>query len=104
MTDNASRSAGGGHDAVAGVLLAAGEGSRLGRPKALVEVGGKRLIDRGVALLAEGGAAPVVAVTGAAVVSVPGVPGVIIVHNPGWRTGMGSSLAAGLAAVPAGCQ
>ncbi|MBO0771265.1 MAG: nucleotidyltransferase family protein, partial [Actinobacteria bacterium] len=63
-----------------------------------------RLIDRGVALLAEGGAAPVVAVTGAAVVSVPGVPGVITVHNPGWRTGMGSSLAAGLAAVPAGCQ
>jgi nicotine blue oxidoreductase len=83
------------------VLLAAGEGSRLGRPKALVEVGGMRLIDRGVALLAAGGASPVVAVTGA--VAVP-VAGVMTVHNPGWRTGMGSSLAAGLAAVPAGCQ
>ena len=101
MTDNAPRSAGGGHGAVAGVLLAAGEGSRLGRPKALVEVGGMRLIDRGVALLAAGGASPVVAVTGA--VAVP-VAGVMTVHNPGWRTGMGSSLAAGLAAVPAGCQ
>ena len=30
---------------VAGVLLAAGEGSRLGRPKALVEVGGQRHAD-----------------------------------------------------------
>ena len=39
-------------------------------------------------------------VTGA----VAGQPaGVITVHNPDWRTGMGSSLAAGLAAVPDGC-
>ena len=49
---------------VAGVLLAAGEGSGLGRPKALVEVGGRRLADRGVALLRAGGAGPVVLVAG----------------------------------------
>jgi CTP:molybdopterin cytidylyltransferase MocA len=83
---------------VAGVLLAAGEGSRLGRPKALVEVGGRRLADRGVALLRAGGAGPVVLVAGAAVVAVPGA---VVVHNPAWATGMGSSLAAGLAAVRA---
>ncbi|HTP17017.1 MAG TPA: NTP transferase domain-containing protein, partial [Streptosporangiaceae bacterium] len=29
---------------VAGILLAAGEGSRLGRPKALVEIGGQSLL------------------------------------------------------------
>lgn len=81
---------------VAGILLAAGEGSRLGRPKALVEIGGQRLADRGVALLRAGGTAPVIAVTGAAHAAIPGAR---VVHNPAWRTGMGSSLAAGLAAV-----
>lgn len=83
---------------VAGVLLAAGEGSRLGTPKALVRVAGIPLVERGVSLLREGGAAPVVVVTGAADVDVLGAIGV---HNPDWRTGMGSSLAAALAAVPA---
>src|SRR5262249_15100247 len=86
---------------VAGVLLAAGEGSRLGGPKALVEVAGTRLVDRGVALLRDGGAAPVVVVTGA--VDVP-LLGVITVHSPGWRSGMASSLAAGLGALPGSCS
>jgi CTP:molybdopterin cytidylyltransferase MocA len=86
---------------VAGILLAAGEGSRLGRPKALVEIGGEPLARRGVALLRDGGAAPVVVVSGAVAVDLPGVLGV---HNPDWRTGMGSSLAAGLGAVPDGCD
>lgn len=85
---------------IAGVLLAAGEGTRLGGPKALVEVAGTRLVDRGVALLREGGTAPVVVVTGA--VDVP-LLGAITVHNPDWRTGMASSLAAGLGAVPDSC-
>jgi nicotine blue oxidoreductase len=92
------------HPRVAGILLAAGEGSRLGRPKALVEIGGQRLADRGVAMLRSGGADPIVVVTGAAPVEPPGA---LAVHNPDWRTGMGSSLAAGLAALrslpPPGC-
>ena len=87
-------------DGVAGILLAAGQGSRLGQPKALVEIGGESLARRGVALLRRGGAAPVVVVTGAVAVDLPGV---LTVHNPDWRTGMGSSLAAGLATVPEGC-
>jgi len=86
---------------IAGVLLAAGEGSRLGSPKALVELGGIRLVDRGIGLLRDGGTAPVVAVTGAAVVDLLGV---ITVHNPDWRSGMGSSLAVGLGSVPASCE
>jgi CTP:molybdopterin cytidylyltransferase MocA len=85
---------------VAGVLLAAGEGSRLGLPKALVELGGRRLVDRGAQLLRDGGAAPVLVVTGAARVTVPGA---VTVHNPDWPTGMGSSLAAGLRALPGDC-
>jgi CTP:molybdopterin cytidylyltransferase MocA len=86
--------------AVAGILLAAGQGSRLGRPKALVEIGGESLARRGVALLRDGGAAPIVVVTGAVAVDLPGV---LAVHNPDWHSGMGSSLAAGLAIVPDAC-
>jgi len=82
---------------VAGVVLAAGEGSRLGQPKALVEIAGEPLVQRAAALLRDGGAAPIVVVTGAVSVDLPGV---LAVHNPGWRSGMGSSLAAGLATVP----
>lgn len=83
---------------VAGLLLAAGEGSRLGRPKALVSIGGRTLVERGVDLLRDGGSDPVVVVTGAVAVSVPGV---VTVHNPEWRSGMGSSLRTGLATLPA---
>jgi nicotine blue oxidoreductase len=85
---------------VAGVLLAAGGGTRLGTPKALVELGGTRLVDRGSGLLRDGGAEPVIVVLGAARVAVPGV---LAVHNPDWATGMGSSLAVGLRAVPDDC-
>jgi CTP:molybdopterin cytidylyltransferase MocA len=82
---------------VAGLLLAAGQGSRLGQPKALVEIAGRTLAERGVDLLRGGGAEPVIVVTGAVSLSLPGV---ITVHNPDWRTGMGSSLRVGLAALP----
>jgi CTP:molybdopterin cytidylyltransferase MocA len=81
---------------VAGVLLAAGEGARLGQPKALVEIGGQTLARRGVALLRDGGADPVLIVTGAVPVTIPEA---LAVHNPDWSTGMGSSLAAGLHAL-----
>jgi nicotine blue oxidoreductase len=86
---------------VAGILLAAGEGSRLGRPKALVELGGQTLAERGVAMLREGGADPVLVVTGAAPISMATAQ---IVYNPGWRSGMGSSLAVGLAELASGAR
>ena len=64
---------------VAGILLAAGGGTRLGQPKATVEIGGERLAQRGVALLRDGGASPIVVVTGAVAVDQPGA---LAVHNP----------------------
>jgi nicotine blue oxidoreductase len=107
---------------VAGILLAAGEGSRLGQPKALVVIRGQSLARRGIGLLQAGGATPVIVVTGAAQLdpaqldaaqldpaplgtgtSDGALPGVISVHNARWQTGMGSSLAVGLAAVPGEC-
>ena len=81
------------------MLLAAGNGSRLGQPKALVELAGSTLAERGVALLGDGGADPVIVVTGAVPVEIPGV---VAVHNPDWETGMGSSLATGLLALSNG--
>lgn len=83
-----------GEPGVAGVLLAAGGGTRLGGPKALVRLGGRTLAERGAAMLRDGGADPVVVVTGA----VP-VADLATVDNPDWESGMGSSLAAGLQAL-----
>jgi CTP:molybdopterin cytidylyltransferase MocA len=87
------------HTTVAGVLLAAGEGSRFGRPKALVELNGRTLAERGVNLLRAGGADPIVVVTGAAPVELDGAR---TVYNPQWRSGMGSSLRAALLALDDG--
>ncbi|HEY2831784.1 MAG TPA: nucleotidyltransferase family protein [Sporichthyaceae bacterium] len=82
---------------IVGLVLAAGSGSRLGMPKALVELHGERLVDRAVRTLRAGGCADITVVLGAAEVEVPGAT---VVHNPDWATGMGSSLRVGLAALP----
>ena len=84
---------------VAGVLLAAGQGSRFGRPKALVELDGQTLAERGVGLLRAGGADPVLIVTGAAQVELGAEAQVRTVYNAEWPTGMGSSLRAALRAL-----
>ena len=85
--------------AAAGLVLAAGAGRRLGGPKVLVELGGQPLLGRAVATLTSGGCAPVLAVVPPDL-PVPPVPAELI-PNPDWRTGMGSSLRAGLAALAA---
>jgi nicotine blue oxidoreductase len=48
-------------------------------------------------MLAGGGAHPLLVVTGAVTLELAEA---VCVHNPDWRTGMGSSLRAGLAALP----
>jgi CTP:molybdopterin cytidylyltransferase MocA len=85
--------------AVAGVLLAAGQGSRFGRPKALVELDGQTLAERGVTMLRAGGTDPVLIVTGAAQVELGPDHQARTVYNAEWRTGMGSSLRAALRAL-----
>ena len=84
---------------VAGVLLAAGQGSRFGRPKALVELDGQTLAERGIGMLRAGGTDPVLLVTGAAEVELGPDDRVRTVYNDEWRTGMGSSLRAALRAL-----
>ena len=85
---------------VAGLLLAAGAGRRMGGPKALVELDGEALVQRGIRLLRDGGCAPVVVVLGAAADEVrPLCDGAQVVVAPDWDSGMAASLRAGLAAL-----
>lgn len=79
----------------AGLVLAAGEGRRFGGPKAPYVLAGQRLVDRAVDVLVAAGCEPVLVVLGA---WVGDVPGAVVVENPAWDEGMGSSLRVGLAA------
>ncbi|MFI9748825.1 nucleotidyltransferase family protein [Streptomyces collinus] len=93
----------GGARAVAGLLLAAGGGRRLGgRPKALLPHRGRPLVEHAVRALREGGCATVHVVLGAQAGEVrarASLPGCVLVDNPDWEQGMGSSLRAGLASL-----
>jgi CTP:molybdopterin cytidylyltransferase MocA len=74
---------------VVGAVVAAGSGSRMGSPKAVLRVDGVRLVDRAVAALADGGCASVLAV----VRSGTDVPRARVLVNDDPERGMRSSLA-----------
>lgn len=90
-------------DQVAGLLLAAGGGRRLGgRPKALLEHRGRLLVEHAADALRAAGCGPVHVVLGARaddVRKLAVLPGCVLVDNPEWPEGMGSSLRAGLASL-----
>ncbi|CAL9624561.1 nucleotidyltransferase family protein [Streptomyces sp. enrichment culture] len=90
-------------DRVAGLLLAAGGGRRLGgRPKALLEHRGHPLVEHAVGVLRAAGCARVHVVLGARAEDVrarAALDGCVLVDNPDWNAGMGSSLRAGLASL-----
>ncbi|MDY7226276.1 nucleotidyltransferase family protein [Hyalangium rubrum] len=87
---------------VAGVVLAAGGSSRLGRPKQLLVHEGRTLVRRVAEAAVAAGLSPVVVVLGARAEEVAselaGLP-VRTVHNPAWEAGMGSSLHVGVRAL-----
>ncbi|QFZ21989.1 nucleotidyltransferase family protein [Saccharothrix syringae] len=86
---------------VAGLVLAAGAGRRFGRPKALVSHRGVRWVEHAAGVLRDAGCSPVAVVLGAAAADARAlVPaGCLVVDNPDWASGMGSSLRAGLGAL-----
>lgn len=91
-----------GSDAVVGILLAAGEGRRFGRPKALVrDAAGQTWLARSAQALLDGGVRTVYVVLGAAIEPArQQVPECcVIVEAADWAEGMGASLRAGLLAV-----
>lgn len=81
--------------AVAGLVLAAGAGVRMGTPKAELTVDGVRLLDRAVGVLAGSGCSPVIAVVRVGTV----VDGAQAVINPDPARGLRSSLQLGVDAV-----
>jgi molybdenum cofactor cytidylyltransferase len=91
--------------AIAGVVLAAGRSSRMGGPnKLLAEIGGKPLVRIVVDAVLASRARPVVVVTGhqrdKVEAALAGLS-VKFVHNPHFADGLGTSLKAGIAALPA---
>lgn len=84
------------------IILAAGNSSRLGRPKQLLPYRGKTLLTHVVSEAVSAFLQPVVVVTGAYQADVHDSlrgQAVNIVHNPLWETGMASGIVAGLAEI-----
>ncbi|ARP73080.1 nucleotidyltransferase family protein [Streptomyces pluripotens] len=98
MTDNRELQAD-----VAGLLLAAGGGRRLGgRPKALLRHRGRPLVEHAVGVLRAAGCGRIHVVLGARSDEVrehAELSDCVLVDNPDWTEGMGSSLRAGLASL-----
>ena len=91
------------HEPVAGVILAAGGGSRFGGAKQMLAWQGETLVHRAARTALEGGLYPVIVVTGAyageiqaAVADLP----VRLAHNPNWEAGQGGSVGVGVDALP----
>lgn len=105
---------------IAGLVLAAGAGTRMGGPKADLPVGGRTLLDHALSALTQGGCSPVLAVVRPAQQAPVGAPDApdalggsqlaprtrrpgpsLRVVNPEPDRGMRSSLLLGLEAAPA---
>lgn len=90
---------------VVALVLAAGAGTRMGRPKQLLPVGGRPMLQHALDAAAAGGLGELVLVLGyeagavAAAVALP--PGARTVVNDRHAEGQATSLAAGLGAMPA---
>jgi molybdenum cofactor cytidylyltransferase len=83
---------------IAGIVLAAGQSRRMGRPKALLPYRGATFLDRTVALLEEAGAEPVVVVLGHEpdLIRSAAPDRVHVIHNPHHLDGQFSSLRCGV--------
>lgn len=92
-----------GASATAALVLAAGASSRMGRPKALLEIGGRTLVARAADAAREAGLAPVIVVLGSDAAalreSLRGARAALV-ENAAWATGMASSIRCGVAALP----
>jgi molybdenum cofactor cytidylyltransferase len=89
--------------AVAGILLAAGSASRMGRNKLLLDLAGEPMVRRVARRALEAGLDPLLVVVGheeprvrAALAGLP----CRFVASPEWQRGLAASLAAGVAAAP----
>lgn len=89
--------------AVVGILLAAGESSRMKRPKALLRWGdADSLLEYQIGQMREGGCEVVLVVSGATreVGEIAQKLGATVVENPNWPEGRASSMRAGASGAP----
>ncbi len=95
------------HASVAGVVLAAGTSTRMGRNKLLLELGGSTLLRRAVSRATHAGLDPVVVVLGheaeRAGRELDGLA-VRTALNPAYQQGINGSLRTGIAVLPADAQ
>lgn len=91
------------HEPVAGVVLAAGTASRYGAPKQLLLRNGTPFVRVVAATAVRAGLEPVCVVVGAHASEVAAAVGdlpVLIVDNPRWERGQGTSVSAGVLSLP----
>ena len=92
---------------ITAVILAAGRAARMGAPKLLLEVGGKTLLARVITAARASRCDDVLVVLGEQAEEVgreAHAAGARTVLNPRYREGMGTSLAAGIGALPPECE
>lgn len=91
------------HDHVAGIILAAGESARFGKPKQLLDWHGEPFVRVVAKKALAAGLSPVVIVTGANANEVEAAIkdlDVTIVRNERWKNGQGLSIAKGIESLP----
>ena len=93
---------------VEAILLSAGESSRMGKPKALLDWYGVPLVAAQISSLVEGGVDRVIIVTGAhhdeIAGAVPNGRHTSVVNNQIWSRGKTTSIKAGLSRLSDGCE
>jgi CTP:molybdopterin cytidylyltransferase MocA/xanthine/CO dehydrogenase XdhC/CoxF family maturation factor len=92
---------------IAGIVLAAGTSSRMGRNKLIESVRGKPLVRHAADAALASRLDPVLVVTGHEAVKIGAAlsdASVTMVHNSDYREGLSTSLRAGIAAVPDNCD
>ncbi|HLW58469.1 MAG TPA: nucleotidyltransferase family protein [bacterium] len=92
---------------IAAVILAAGESRRMGTPKPLLTFSGRILLRHVIEQARASACQQIIVVLGARADDVAAAvrdPGVHLVVNDRYREGMGTSLGAGIAALPPECE
>lgn len=87
----------------AALIPAAGASARMGRPKLLLELGGRTLIENAIGTAALAGCSPILVVVGGGPKEIAEIArrlGAEVVQNDEWRKGMGNSISRGMSALP----